>query len=352
MAARDLLRVLVIDAGDDAAQHGGAVDAGDGGGVGKDLFVAVDLVGLDIDEEVAGRAVRQFGGERAAQVAVDLADGGEHRKAKAERQDDGGRLSPPRADAGERQPQGRPPPRGAAREARDEADQGGGEHQDQQRPRDAASGPEREPGGAREPDGQSQQQRDQTGGEDKVGPARQGSPTGEGVAEQGGGADLFRPGQGPEGEDRRRQQAVDRGLDQGCGVDAEVGGDGQPRLDHRGEGEGDAAAENEANGDAEQRQRADLDRVGRKDRAARGTQRLERGDGAGLVAKVGAHGGADAHATDGKARQADEDQEGAHAFDKAGSAASPFAAVTPAHAGVAELGVGAILQRLQISARG
>ena len=85
MAASDLFGVVTIDACYDAAQHRGGIDAADGRVVRKDLAVAIDLVRLDVDEEIAGGTLWQLCRESAAQVAVDLANGGEHREAEAKR---------------------------------------------------------------------------------------------------------------------------------------------------------------------------------------------------------------------------------------------------------------------------
>ena len=90
MATRDLACRAVVDLCDDAAQHGGRLDTPDGWIIFQPLNVPVDLVLLDVHEKVTRGHLRQVAGDGIAQVAVDLANGGEDRKAETQRQNDRG----------------------------------------------------------------------------------------------------------------------------------------------------------------------------------------------------------------------------------------------------------------------
>ena len=107
----------------------------------------------------AGARVGQVGGDGWREVPVDLADGGEDRKAEAEGEDDGGRVGPWRADggkggAGGGAAVGQP---GAGEAAGGLAQAKGGEGQDEERAEDAACRAEGKFGDAGEPGGAADQ---------------------------------------------------------------------------------------------------------------------------------------------------------------------------------------------------
>jgi hypothetical protein len=146
--ARHVLRALAVDAADDAAQHRRGVDAADGGIVFDAVEEGLKLVGLDIDEEVGGRDLRQVPLDRGAQVGVDLAHGRQHGEAEAEGQNHRCRIRSRPADRAERSAQRRAPPDPtAAREtAGQRADATRRQGQQQERAEDARRRAKRERG--------------------------------------------------------------------------------------------------------------------------------------------------------------------------------------------------------------
>ena len=111
--ARNLDRILAVDAGHHPAHHRRGFHLGHrrmGTNLGKE---GVNLVGLDIDKEIGGRLLRQIACNGAAQIAVDLANGGQHRKPKAQRHDDLNGFGARRADRGQGKPQWHPAAQGS-----------------------------------------------------------------------------------------------------------------------------------------------------------------------------------------------------------------------------------------------
>ena len=106
MTSGDLARGAVVDLGDHAAQHGGGVDTADEGIAVQTHLDGVDLVGLDVYDKEAGGDIRQVARNRAAQVVVDLPDGGQYREPKAEGQHNRPGLAPRTANGGEGHAQG------------------------------------------------------------------------------------------------------------------------------------------------------------------------------------------------------------------------------------------------------
>jgi hypothetical protein len=103
--ARHFAGALAVDLGDHAAQHRRGLHPADGGVICDAVEEGLQLVGLDVDEEIRGRDGRQVALDRGAQVAVDLADGGQHRKPETEGKHDAGGLRPRPADGAQRSAQ-------------------------------------------------------------------------------------------------------------------------------------------------------------------------------------------------------------------------------------------------------
>ena len=127
--ARDLGRRLAVDPGNDAAQHRSAVYPADGGIVFNAIQKAVDLIRLQVDKEVGRRDLWQFARDGALDVAVDLADAGQHGEAKAKRQHHGRGLSAPRGNRAKGQPQAGTAPCRAGETGGKPAGKGGGQNQ-------------------------------------------------------------------------------------------------------------------------------------------------------------------------------------------------------------------------------
>ncbi len=336
MLARDLLRLLAVDPGEDAAQHRRILLSGDTGNPGKTGAEAFDLVGLDVDEEVGWGDVGQVAGDGAPQVPVDLAHGGEDRKPEAERQDDRRRLLPRPADGGEGKAQRRATARVPAHAAGEAAQKQRGEGQEEERANDAAERPHREATGIGKPDGGKAKRRDQRDKDERERPAGPAPAFGAEVAEKRRGAHGAGAGERPEREDERRQRAVERSLGQRPGVEADghrnrkLCGD-QRRGEHR-----QARAEDQPGRKADGGQRRHLDEIGGEDRPPRRAERLQRGDRLDLAVEIGPHRRGDADAADGEAREADEYKERTHPVHEPLHPWRAVAGILPAHPAVAE----------------
>jgi len=84
----DVLGGLPIDAGHKPAQHRCGLRATDLWVLIKAIQKSADLGFLDIDKEIRRGHIRKVARNRIAQVAVNLADGRQHRQAQPQRQDD------------------------------------------------------------------------------------------------------------------------------------------------------------------------------------------------------------------------------------------------------------------------
>ena len=191
MIACHLTRGAVVDLRDHAAQHGGAVDARHGGVIFKPLHEGGHLVTLNIDEEIGRGHVRQIAGDGTAQVAVDLADGSQDRKAKAQRQDHRCRLVPLPTNGGQRPAQYRAAPRGATHPLGQGADCQRGQNQQHQSPKDAPRCPERQHGRTGKGHGGADQCRQKQQDHHKHAQRWQRLAGRQRIAKEGGGAHLF-----------------------------------------------------------------------------------------------------------------------------------------------------------------
>ena len=214
-------RGFAVEPGDAATQHWRAAHFSEPGDAGHGFFEGGDLIVLDVDKEIAGRAFGQAFCDLVAEIGFDQRHGHQYRQAEAERHKDAARRRAGPVQVGERQTQ--PGPADAAEQFCRARNQNARDAEQRHRDRRSYNEIHRDHATESGLNGEHCQGGEQNHGCHHERPARCTAEPRDRIAEQPGGGQVAGTRDRPYRERQRRQNAERGGEDQRLGIDPDPG---------------------------------------------------------------------------------------------------------------------------------